>query len=128
LDFELEGYTAWTLASMRGWALNGADAVDVRLEDVMVDFDSAMLRIFTHFGFTADQSQAALDVARSEDIRRMDEAAITERPQICRKGSKRVDQQMRTMILRGSSLARFPGGATCCRRRRLRVSKSVMAT
>jgi hypothetical protein len=82
LDFELEGYTGWTLAAMRDWKSNGADALDIRLEDVMADFDGAMLRIFDHFGFTADQRQAALDVARSEDIRRMDDAAVAERPQI----------------------------------------------
>jgi hypothetical protein len=54
----------------------------VRLEDVMADYDSAMLRIFDHFGFTEEQSLAALDVARSEDIRRMDEATLAARPQI----------------------------------------------
>jgi hypothetical protein len=82
LDFELDGYTACTLAAMRGWTLNEADAMDVRLEDVMDDFDAAMLRIFAHFGFNAEQSGAALEVARTEDIRRMDAAAIAQRPQI----------------------------------------------
>jgi hypothetical protein len=82
LEFELEGYTGCTLATMREWRLNGADALDVKLEDVMADFDGAMRRIFDHFGFTAEQSRAALEVARSEDVRRMDDAAIAERPQI----------------------------------------------
>ncbi len=82
LDFELEGYTGCTLAAMREWKLNGADAMDVKLEDVMADFDGAMRRIFGHFGFTAEQSEAALEVARSEDVRRMDEATIATRPQI----------------------------------------------
>jgi hypothetical protein len=82
LHFELEGYTNWTLASMREWVLNGAHALDVKLEDLMADFDNAMLRVFAHFGFSVDQSQIALEVARSEDPRRMDDAAIAERPQI----------------------------------------------
>jgi hypothetical protein len=82
LDFELQRYTGWSLRTMREWPLNGVDALDVRLEDVMADFDGAMLRIFDHFGFTAAQSQAALRVARSEDVGRMDDAAIAERPQI----------------------------------------------
>jgi hypothetical protein len=82
LDFELDCYTGCTLATMREWKLNGADALDVKLEDVMTDFDGAMLRIFDHFGFTADRTKAALGVARSEDIRRMDHAAIAGRPQI----------------------------------------------
>jgi hypothetical protein len=44
LDFELEGYTGCTLAAMREWRLNGADALDVKLEDVMADFDGARRR------------------------------------------------------------------------------------
>ena len=82
LDFELDGYTGCTLATMREWKLNGADALDVKLEDAMADFDGAMLRSFDHFGFPADRCRAALEVARAEDIRRMDHAAIAERPQI----------------------------------------------
>jgi len=82
LNFELEGYTSSTLAAMREWKLNGVTALDVRLEDVMADYDGAMLRIFRHFGFSAEQSLAAVDVARSEDIRRMDEATLAARPQI----------------------------------------------
>jgi hypothetical protein len=82
LEFELEGYAGWTLAAMRDWNLNGTDALDIKLEDVMADFDGTMLRIFDHFEFTTDQMQAALEEARSEDIRRMDDAAVAERPQI----------------------------------------------
>jgi hypothetical protein len=82
LDFELEGYTGGTLAAMREWDLNGVDAMDVTLESAMADFDGAMRRIFDHFGFTAEQSEAALEVAASEDVRRMDDAAIANRPQI----------------------------------------------
>jgi hypothetical protein len=82
LDFELAGYTGCTLEAMRDWELAGADATDVKLEDVMADFDGAMLGIFSHFGFTPEQSKAALEVARSEDVNRMDGAAIASRPQI----------------------------------------------
>jgi hypothetical protein len=82
LDFELAGYTGCTFEAMREWKLNGAEALDVKLEDLMADFDGTMLRIFDHFEFTAGQSQAALEVARSEDVRHMDDAAIARRPQI----------------------------------------------
>jgi hypothetical protein len=82
LDFELAGYTGWTLTTMREWTLNGLDALDVKLEDVMADFDGTMLRIFDHFGFTTAQSEAALEVARTEDVRRMDDRAMAQRPQI----------------------------------------------
>ncbi len=82
LQFELEGYTGCTLTAMREWALNGADALDVKLEDVSADFDGSMARIFDQFGFDAEQSRVALEVARSEDVNRMDEADIASRPQI----------------------------------------------
>jgi hypothetical protein len=82
LDFELEGYTGCTLAAMREWPLNEADALDVKLEDVMADFDGAMLAIFDHFGFTAEQTETALEVARSEDVNRMDDATVSDRLQI----------------------------------------------
>jgi hypothetical protein len=102
LDFEFQGYTGWTLATMRDWKLNGADALDIKLEDMMADFDGAMLRIFDHFGFTADQRQAALEEARSEDIRRMDDSAIADRPQI----TSRTISKWRTM-LSAAQIARF---------------------
>jgi hypothetical protein len=94
LAFELDGYTGCTLATMRDWASNGIDALDVKLEAVMADFDGSMLRVFDHFGFTASQRQAALIVARSEDVGRMDDAAIAARPQI----NSRTISKWRTVL------------------------------
>jgi hypothetical protein len=102
LAFELAGYTGWTLAAMRDWSLNGADALDVKLEDVMADFDGAMLRIFDHFGFPPDQRQAALEEARSEDIRRMDDAAVAKRLQIYSRTISKWRQ-----VLSEAQIARF---------------------
>jgi Sulfotransferase domain len=82
LAFELEGYTSCTLETMRQWELNSAEALDIRLEDVMADFDGSMLRVFEYFGFSAVEREAALDVARTEDVRRMNDDAIARRPQI----------------------------------------------
>lgn len=82
LEFELDGYTSCTLAAMREWTSYGLAVMDVKLEAVMANFDHAMLRIFDHFGFSVEQSLTALDVARSEDIRRMDEATLAMRPQV----------------------------------------------
>jgi hypothetical protein len=62
--------------------LNGVDTLDVKLEELMADFDGVMSRIFRYFGFSEGQCETALEVARSEDIRRMDDAAIAKRPQI----------------------------------------------
>lgn len=102
LDFELEGYTGCTLTAMRAWKQNHTEAMDVALEDVMANFDNVMLRIFSHFEFTADQCAAALEVARSEDIRRMDDEAIRRRPHIhSRQISKWRD------VLSPAQIARF---------------------
>ena len=102
LDFELEGYTGCTLAAMREWEKNQADALDVKLEDAMADFDGTMRRIFEHFGFTAARSETALEVARSEDVRRMTDATIAARPQI----HSRTISKWRD-ILSPAQLARF---------------------
>ena len=82
LDFELEGYTGCTLATLRDWGRNGVEALDIRLEDAMADFDGTMRRVFDHLGLDAAQAEAALTVARTEDIRRMDDAALANRPQV----------------------------------------------
>src|SRR5262249_25577265 len=82
LDFELDGYTSCTLAALREWASYRVTVMDVQLESVMADFDGVLLRIFDHFGFSVEQSLAALEVARTEDIRRMDDASLAMRPQV----------------------------------------------
>jgi hypothetical protein len=82
LAFELAGYTGCTLDAMRAWRLAGPDVLDVRLEDFSGDYDGAMLTAFRHLGFTAAECEAAIPLARSEDIARMDDAAIASRPQI----------------------------------------------
>jgi hypothetical protein len=82
LQFEREGYTAWTMQAMRHWPRLGIESLDLRLEDAMSDFDTCMSVIFKHFGFSAGQQTAALSVAGHEDIRRMNETEIARRPQI----------------------------------------------
>jgi hypothetical protein len=82
LQFELDGYTGWTMDAMRHWPRMKIDSLDLRLEDAMSDFDTCMLRIFKHFGFSKNQCAAALSVAKHEDVRRMDEAEMARRPQI----------------------------------------------
>jgi hypothetical protein len=105
LDFELDGYTSCTLDAMRKWNSYEIAAADMKLEAVTANFDGAMLRIFEHFGFTPDQSLAALDVARLEDVRRMDEAVLALRPQVhSRELSKWSD------LLKAAQVARFEAG------------------
>jgi hypothetical protein len=76
LQFELEGYTACTLDAMRGWRLLGPEVLQVKLEDVMANFDTCMLAIFRHLGFTAAECDTAVQIAATEDVNRMDDAAL----------------------------------------------------
>jgi hypothetical protein len=82
LDFELEGYTAATLAAMEAWRFGPAEVIDVQLETIMAGFDGAMGALFAHFGFSPGDIERALEVAQAEDINRMDDDAIAARPQI----------------------------------------------
>lgn len=82
LEFELAGYTNWTLGAMRLWRRNGIAAMDVKLEDVVANFDRTLSGVFRYFGFNSEQVEAALKVSETEDIQRMDDTAIANRPQI----------------------------------------------
>ena len=82
LLFELGGYTRHTLEAMVAWDRTVMDTMDVRLEDTMADFDGTMRRIFDHFRFSPKDREAALDVARLEDIQRMSDERLAERPQV----------------------------------------------
>jgi hypothetical protein len=82
LDFELARYTGCTLADMQAWTLRTPDVLDVRLEDVTANFDANMQAILHHLGFTGADLDTALEIARSEDISRMDEDTIAANPHI----------------------------------------------
>lgn len=75
LIFELEGYTASTLGAMRNWK-PPVGAMDVRLEDIALSFDTTMRRIFLHLGLTEDECAIAVRIAAQHDVNRMDDAAL----------------------------------------------------
>jgi hypothetical protein len=77
LQFELEGYTGNILNTMRCWALRGfSEILQIKLEDIISNFDENMALIFRHFGFSEEDRKAAIEVARTEDINRMSESEI----------------------------------------------------
>lgn len=82
LTFELEHYTAATLDAMRSWQLTGPAVMTVRLEDLMADYDAGMLAVFRHLGFDEAACARAVQLARSEDVARMDDATLAARPRI----------------------------------------------
>jgi hypothetical protein len=78
LAFELAGYTGRTLDAMRGWTLATPDVLQVKLEDVISDFDGALGAILKHAGFSEDERAQAVELARPHDIGRMSDEAIAE--------------------------------------------------
>lgn len=78
LAFELAGYTGRTLDAMRSWTLTTPDLLQVRLEDVMSDFDSAFGTIFKHAGFSDDECAQAVELARPHDVARMNDEVVAD--------------------------------------------------
>lgn len=82
LAFELAGYTACTLDIMRAWRPPVENLLQIKLEDIAHDFDAEMRTILIHLGFAGDALEAAMEIAATEDITRMDDAAVAANPQI----------------------------------------------
>lgn len=81
LDFELANYASWTLEAMRAWRpIPGV--IDVRLEDVVADYDGTMQRIFRHVGFDEAACEEIGVIAATEDVARMSDAAIAANPHV----------------------------------------------
>lgn len=82
LAFELARYTAQTLEAMRAWHWSSPAILDVKLEAIAADYDGVMRTILRHLGFAEAGLETAVAIAATEDVRRMDDAAIAARPQI----------------------------------------------
>ncbi len=82
LDFELAGYTGCTLKAMQEWRLRELKTLDVKLEDVVANYDQTMGLIFTHLGFQGHECELAVRLAASEDMARMDDAMVASNPHI----------------------------------------------
>jgi hypothetical protein len=76
LKFELDGYTDCTLAAMRDWCLIGQEVLNVKLEDIMRDFDGWMRTIFCHLRFSDVECRIAIGLAAEQDIRRMSDEDV----------------------------------------------------
>jgi hypothetical protein len=82
LAFELERYTAATLEAMRAWPHRDPRILDLRLEDIVADFDAAMAGAFTHLGFPEHMLPDLLALAAPEDLNRMEAARLAANPHI----------------------------------------------
>ena len=82
LEFELQGYTGSTLEAMQAWRSQSVSNMDVRLEELQRDYDTGMWAILRHLGLSDDECSLAVEIARSEDIMRMDDATIAKMPHV----------------------------------------------
>ena len=82
LQFELEGYTAVTLEAMRAWRFEGPQVQQFQLEQINADFDQMIWRIFSHIGFSTQALKLLRDAVAMEDIGRMDDAQLAQRPHV----------------------------------------------
>jgi hypothetical protein len=81
LEFEMNRYADWTIQAMLAWK-HDPSTIDVKIEDLMADFDGTLTLIFRHFGIPEVDIPLALAAAASEDIGRMSDAQIAANPNI----------------------------------------------
>lgn len=81
LNFEMERYADWTISQMISWKPD-PDTIDIMIEDFMEDFDGTLTKILRHFGFKEDDIPKALEVAAKEDINRMSNTQLLNKPHI----------------------------------------------
>ena len=70
LLFEMHHYAGWTIDSMRAWDYGREDVLEVRFEDLMAEFDAGFRCIFSWLGLSAEQRDAALELAAHHDLGR----------------------------------------------------------
>jgi len=88
LRFELRRYAAWTIEAMVAWQPD-PHTIDIKIEDLVADFDGVLSRILRHFGLSEPDIATALAVCAPEDIGRMSDAQLAQNPHIyARKISK----------------------------------------
>ena len=76
LAFELDRYTGYTIGSMRAWSHDDPRILDIRMEDLAVDFDGTMRRVFLHLGFPEIALPDLLALAAPDDVARMTDATL----------------------------------------------------
>ena len=76
LLFEMDHYAAWTIEDMRGWDYAREEVLEVKYEDLMAEYDAGFRYIFSWFGLSASQRDAALEIAAGHDLGRKSQDEI----------------------------------------------------
>ena len=78
LWFELDRYAGWTTRAMSEWRESG-DTMSVSIERFAFDFDRTMEAILDHLGFAGKDYAIAMDIAKREDVNRMNDDELRRR-------------------------------------------------
>lgn len=81
LNFEMDRYCDWTITEMVSWKPD-IDTIDIMIEDFMEDFDGTLTKILLHCGFRESDIPKALEACAGEDIKRMSNEQLLNKPHI----------------------------------------------
>ncbi len=82
LRFELDRYASWTIEAMTEWQPRPDAILEMPMETLSEDFDTAMHRILSHLGLDEAQLPLAMALAATEDVARMDDRRVEANPHI----------------------------------------------
>lgn len=82
LVFEMDGYAGRTIRDMLAWLPGRPGFLELKLEEIMADYDAAWERIFGHMGLSGNALHRALAVARSHDLSRQSAESVEKNPHV----------------------------------------------
>lgn len=82
LAFEMSHYGAWTIESMLAWDYDHPKVLELRLENLMGNFDSGFSSMFQHIGLSGSAFATALRIAQRHDLGRKSASAIARMPHV----------------------------------------------
>lgn len=100
LAFELDRYASWTIEDMANWNYELDNVLEVKMEDILKNYDEVFSNIFDHLGFTGKLREKALHIAQSHDLNRMSASEIKANKHIHSKNHSKRENLLDDEILK----------------------------
>jgi hypothetical protein len=71
LLFEMNNYASWTIEAMASWNYNLANILELKFEEIMLDYDRHFRQIFESLEFSSREVNVAMRVASGHNILKM---------------------------------------------------------
>jgi hypothetical protein len=71
MTFEMKNLSSWTIRNMLDWQYDNPSILEIKMEDVRVDYDKAFSRMFDHLEFEPRRKRISMRCARYHDVGRM---------------------------------------------------------